>query len=139
MSNNVIKLIKKTQIFQDLLDKEVEKILEGCSVAQFTRGNKILIKGEVQSDLLIILEGEVSLTRKDGTDIQLGAGSFFGELILLADDIVAADIVAYSDEVFILQLPFKHIHKQYQDNMRVYGVIMANIAKMLASRLKRAA
>ena len=139
MSNNVIKLIKKTQIFQGLLDKEVDKILEGCSVIQVEKDQKVLSKGDVQRELMVTLEGNVYLTRKDGTNITLGPGSFFGELILLSDDIVATDIYAQSDCVFVLVIPFDHIHSLYSKDLRIYGVIMANLAKMLAGRLKRAA
>ena len=139
MSNNVIKLIKKTQIFRDLLDKEVDKLLEGWSVLEVEKDQKVLTKGEKQKDLIVTLEGNVYLTRKDGTQVSLGPGSFFGELILLSDDIVATDIYAQSESVFVLVIPFDHIHDLYTKDLRIYGVVMANLAKMLAGRLKRAA
>lgn len=139
MSNNVIKLIKKTQIFRDLLDKEIDMILKGCSVIEIEKDQKVLSKGEKQKDLIVTLEGNVYLTRGDGTKITLGPGSFFGELILLSDDIVAVDIYAQSESVFALVIPFDHIHNLYTKDLRIYGVVMANLAKMLAGRLKKAA
>lgn len=138
MSNNVIKLIKRTQIFRDLLDKEVSLILDRCNVILVKENELILKKGDKQSNLIIILEGTARLERRDGSKVQLGAGSFFGELNLLEEDLVATNIYADTEEVHCLSIPFKHIDSLYSENLRIYGVIMANLAKMLATRLKKA-
>lgn len=137
MSNEVIKLIKKNPLFYELTEKEIESIISDCNVHQFHKDSLILSAGAKNPNLTIILDGETYLTRRDGTRVNLKAGSLFGELNLLSDSIVATNIFASSETVSVLEVPFEKIHEFYASNMRTYAILMANLAKMLAKRLQR--
>lgn len=136
--SDVIKIIKSTSLFQNLLDKEIEDIVLDCSVLRFKQNDKILVKDNKSKNLLIVIDGEVSLKRGDGTSVQLKAGSLFGELLLLQEDKIAADVIAHTDTVDVLEIPYKNIQKYYSNNLRTYAILMENLAKMLAKRLKKA-
>lgn len=138
MSNKVIKLIKKSPIFYDLLDKEIEEIIHDCSIVCYEKNDLILEKGKKSQDLIIVIDGDVELKRGDNSWASLGPGSVFGELILLNEDLQAVDVRAHSEEVHILEIPYLKIHKFYAQEIRIYGILMANLAKMLAKRLKKA-
>ncbi len=66
MGNSVIKLVKSSPLFYELTEKEIEEIISDCSVHQYGKEIKILESGANNSNLTIILEGEVYLTRRDG-------------------------------------------------------------------------
>lgn len=138
MSNEVIRLIKKSPMFYDLLDKEVEQIIIDCRIIEYKQSNLILAKDAKIDSLIIVVDGEVELQRADGKGLVLGPGSLFGELILLNDDVNAANIKAKSETVHVLEIPYYKIHQFYAEDIRTYGILMANLAKMLAKRLKKA-
>ena len=138
MSNEVIRLIKKSPMFYDLLDREVELIISDCNVIRYDKENQVLVEGEHSKNLTVVIDGKVDLKRGDGTFITLGPGTLFGELLLLNDDKVAADVIAKSKQVDILEIPYHKIHGFYAEDMRTYAILMANLAKMLAKRLKKA-
>lgn len=138
MSNEVIRLIKKSPMFYDLLDKEVEQIIIDCRIVEYEQSNLILAKDAKIDSLIIVIDGEVELQRADGKGLVLGPGSLFGELILLNDDVNAANIKAKSETVHVLEIPYYKIHQFYAEDIRTYGILMANLAKMLAKRLKKA-
>jgi CRP-like cAMP-binding protein len=125
-------------MFYDLLDREVEIIISDCRVIRYDKADAVLKEGDLSKDLTIVVDGKVDLKRGDGTYITLGPGSLFGELLLLNDDKVAADVIANSKIVDILEIPFDKIHSFYGEDLRTYAILMANLAKMLAKRLKRA-
>jgi len=138
MSNEVIRLVKKSPMFYDLLDREVEAIISDCRVIRYDKLDEVLRAGEHSENLTIVIDGKVDLKRGDGTFLTLGPGSLFGELLLLNDDKVTADVIASSKQVDILEIPYYKIHNFYGEDLRTYAILMANLAKMLAKRLKRA-
>ena len=138
MSNEVIRLVKKSPMFYDLLDREVEAIVSDCRVIRYDKSDEVLKAGELSEDLTIVIDGKVDLKRGDGTFLTLGPGTLFGELLLLNDDKVAGDVIANSKQVDILEIPYHKIHNFYGEDLRTYAILMANLAKMLAKRLKRA-
>lgn len=125
-------------MFYDLLDREVEMIVSDCRIICFETDDLVLKKGKKTDSLMIVIDGEVELSRGDGTGLTLGPGSLFGELILLNEDVIAADVKAKSEQVYTLEIPYYKIHRFYAEDTRIYGILMANLAKMLAIRLKRA-
>lgn len=125
-------------MFYDLLDKEVEQIIIDCRIVEYEQSNLILAKDAKIDSLIIVIDGEVELQRADGKGLVLGPGSLFGELILLNDDVNAANIKAKSETVHVLEIPYYKIHQFYAEDIRTYGILMANLAKMLAKRLKKA-
>ena len=125
-------------MFYDLLDRELEQIINDCRIVVYEENDLILEKGKQTDNLIIIIDGEVELQRGDGKGLVLGPGSLFGELILLNEDVNATNIKAKSESVHILEIPYYKIHKFYAEDVRIYGILMANLATMLAKRLKKA-
>lgn len=138
MGNDVVKFIKKSPMFYDLLDKEVEGIIHDCRIICYEKSGLILEKGKKSQNLIIVIDGEVELKRGDNSWVKLGPGTLFGELLLLNEDLIAADVRTISKDVYILEISYEKIHKYYAEDIRVYAILMANLAKMLAKRLKKA-
>jgi signal-transduction protein with cAMP-binding, CBS, and nucleotidyltransferase domain len=78
MSNEVIRLVKKSPMFYDLLDREVDAIISDCRVIRYDKSDEVLRAGEQSENLTIVIDGKVDLRRGDGTFLTLGPGSLFG-------------------------------------------------------------
>lgn len=127
-------ILKLTDLFKNLKKNEIFELLENSQVHQHKAGDKILEKGKDDPFVKILVHGRVYLTRQDGTEIELSQGAYFGELNLLNDSKVVSDIYAKTD-VDVLLLSYKDIQKCYNKNLRIYGVMMENLARVLAKRL----
>ena len=80
----------------------VERLLQGTSSVVYAPGEVIIRAGEVGSELFVVERGsvEVLARRKDGPEARvaaLGAGQFFGEAALLADELRSATVRASSE------------------------------------------
>ncbi len=78
-----LELLSSVWLFERCSRKELA-VLEGATTEMQLTGGKILTQqGEIGRHFVVIVEGEVEVTR-DGTQIAvLGPGSFFGEMSLL--------------------------------------------------------
>lgn len=133
----LIEQLKNIDLFKNLRTKELFALIENSQIHQISPECHILKKGDNDSNLKIIIKGQAYLYRADETKVTLGPGAYFGELNLLQESVVQTDIMA-SSEVDILVLPYDDIHECYSKDLRVYGVLMENLAKLLSKRLKRA-
>mmetsp|Transcript_5867 Transcript_5867/g.11184 ORF Transcript_5867/g.11184 Transcript_5867/m.11184 type:complete len:1060 (+) Transcript_5867:347-3526(+) len=89
------RLVKTVQSFTSLSDVQLGKVLDALEPASYEEGEKIVVKGEVGDRFFILQEGEVAVQEEEGvTKLRLGAGSFFGEKALLADDVRSATVMA---------------------------------------------
>lgn len=127
-------VLKITDLFQNLRKKEIFEILENSEVHQYPAKSLILEKGSVDQYIKILVKGKVYLERQNGTRVELDRGAYFGELNLLNDSNVKADIYALTD-VDVLLIPYVDIENCYKKDLRVYGVLMENLARVLARRL----
>jgi small-conductance mechanosensitive channel/CRP-like cAMP-binding protein len=80
----------------------LERLLQGTSSAVYAPGEVVIRAGEIGSELFVIERGavEVLAKRKDGPEARvaaLGAGQFFGESALLADELRSATVRASSE------------------------------------------
>ena len=134
-STDIIEILKRNDLFKNLLQKEILKFLEDCQIVQYDQGMQVLTKGSIDTNIKVIVKGSVYLTRSDGTEVTLSQGAYFGELNLLNENVVSADVFS-KEECHVLHIPYSHIYKSYSENLRIYGVLMENLARILAKRLQ---
>lgn len=127
-------ILKMTDLFKNLKRNEIFDLLENTKVHHFKPNEIILKSGEIDQNIKIIMNGRVYLHRLNGERVELGTGSYFGELNLLNESNVKVDVFALS-EVEILIISKNAIEECYKKDHRVYGVLMENLAKVLAKRL----
>ncbi len=62
-------LLKKSELFIDLNDMQLENILHHSSVKSFSEGETIFNQGENADYLYVLIEGQVDLSLKDKEDV----------------------------------------------------------------------
>jgi len=97
-----LSLIKKSAIFADLEDNELERVAEICNEQQFKFGKTIFKEDEPGNRLFIIAEGEVRISRNvpgSGEEALavLKPGSCFGEMAVLDRSARSTDAIANTD------------------------------------------
>jgi len=135
-------LVKGCPLFHEIYDEEVEQIIETCDVATFKKGEAIIKQGEESSDIAIILSGSASVVIKDKYNkekvvSQINSGELFGELVLINETRRTADIVAKED-TNILIISYNDFYSFFNDNPKVFALMVLNVTRMVTTRLKAA-
>lgn len=81
-------------LFADFGPDDFAKLLEVARVAEYAQGERVVQRGDMKTGLFVLVEGEVSVVLEDEELAVLPRGSFFGEISVLLDEPVVADIIA---------------------------------------------
>ncbi len=123
------------------LDDEAIRFLADLACEEhFAAGTVIIGEGDLGARMFFIAEGHVIVIKGHDTAqavalVQLGPGEFFGEMSLVESVVRSASVVA-ADEVTACTLKGADIHRLYQHRPEQYGIIMLNLARDLARRLR---
>lgn len=138
-NSTIIKLLQTVRLFEGFGPKDLQDFVARSSNATFDRDEKIFAEGEPGLHLYVILTGKVEIFRRAGQRdqqlVRLGPGETFGEMALVLPSGVGrtASVMA-TEKTRTLAI----------DRERLAGIpdvaakVYANIARILASRLKLA-
>ncbi len=104
----------------------------------FPAGAVIVREGEKGDRLFAVRSGRVRVIKEPGA-VQLaefGPGEFFGEMSLVESVVRSASVVALED-TRVYSLKGMDFYKLYRERPDQYAVVMLNIARDLARRLRR--
>jgi CRP-like cAMP-binding protein len=86
--------LRRLALFSDLPDEALTALAETARDEHADEGTWILIEGDANADLHVILEGDVGVVRDEMEQAVLHAGMFFGEISVLLDEPAVAGVVA---------------------------------------------
>jgi CRP-like cAMP-binding protein len=128
-------LLYKHALFGGLEKEQIDKILPVMKRQSFQTGDVILAEGVCNDSIYFLLEGGVDV-RKAGVFLaRLNEGDAFGEVEILDIHPVAATITALCP-VVALTLSNKALHGIYKDDSAVFTMLIMNLARELARRLR---
>jgi len=132
-------LLRGCPLFFELFDTEIERITRYCSVSTHEPGGAIVSEGQEGDEIFVILEGSAhieKLTQKGPLRLHtLRKGDPFGELVLVDERKRSADIVA-AENCSVLEMHYSQIFSLYEEEPRIFGLIMLNLSRLLARRMR---
>ena len=132
-SSEAVKFLKKTPLFGQFSEKELEALFSTAKVREFDAGSTIVREGDPASiGFYLILEGQVEVRKGQKTLAKLGAGDYFGEMALLTDAPRSADVVAVEKTkcLMIMRWELRSIISSYPD---VALKMMGELARRLSA------
>ncbi len=107
---------------------------------QYTAGMLIIGEGEPGNRMFFLSSGHVVVVKGHGGPqaielARFGPGEFFGEMSLVESVVRSASVVA-EDAVTAYTLKGFDFHRLYQHQPKQYGIVMLNLARDLARRLR---
>ena len=129
-------IIRGAPLFNDLYDSEIDSILQSCHVMQLQSGEKIFNEGDPGEDLYLVLNGKIDIMKKGVLIASLGKAEIFGEMILLYEGTRSTDAFAVVPSDLLL-LNYQSILSVYDKNPRAMSIMMLNLSRLLADRLKK--
>jgi len=93
--------LKSFSFFNTLPTRETEKIKKACRFNKFASGTTILKEGEKVEEFILVVEGQVSVTKshagKKKTLLTLDPGGTYGEVEILNGTVALANLIGYQD------------------------------------------
>ena len=107
--NNIISLVSKVDVFNELDDSKIHKLVDAFTTVQFTAGERIMNKGDVGNVLYIVKSGSVKLEdighgNSKFEDQIFNVGMSFGERALTTGDTRSANVTALTDDTSLLAI-----------------------------------
>ena len=101
-NERAIKLLKETELFRTLDQRDLLYLASKMSHRFFARGERLLTQGEALNEMFLISSGLVNVYRNDdyGAPVevaQFGKGSLVGELSALMKKLPTASVIAMLD------------------------------------------
>lgn len=131
-------------LFGGVSDDDICEIIPLMKEGHYSEGDFIIKEGEDGDSVHFIMEGTVEVVKQmeDDPDCELrqlakfGPGDAFGEMELIDIQKRSASVRALED-VAALSLSNKAMYKLYKSNLKLYTMIILNIAREISRRLRR--
>jgi CRP/FNR family transcriptional regulator len=132
-SSEAVKFLKKTPLFAQFSEKELEALFSTAKVREFDAGSTIVREGDPASiGFYLVLEGQVEVRKGQKTLAKLGIGDYFGEMALILDAPRSADVIAVQKTkcLMITRWELRSIISSYPD---VALKMMGELARRLSA------
>ena len=129
-------------LFVGLEDDEIARLVELARVHAFRDGEAIVEEGSMGDSLFMLYSGSIAISTRDksGSEISLATlvdrGAFLGEMSLVDPGPRSATVRAIGGEALLLELTLEALEDFFEDFSEARVVILRNIARVLARRLR---
>lgn len=132
-----ISALKDAYLVAGLKDEEIAQVAALATIQLYRSGDYLIQAGEASTNLFVILSGSVKVTTNDG-DL-LGEASTNGVIgeIGLVDALPSNGNVTCSGPVSAAVIPMVDLRRLMAQNRQWGFVLLANISRVLASRLRQ--
>ncbi|MDR0323513.1 MAG: cyclic nucleotide-binding domain-containing protein [Treponema sp.] len=128
--------LQNYSLFGGLLEEQIETILPLLQHEKFASEEIIITEGKPNDKIYFIIEGQVSVSRKDIVLSHFGEGEAFGEMEVLDVMPSVASIKAISP-VITISVSNKTLREIYKMDIKIFSLITMNLARSLSRRLRR--
>jgi CRP/FNR family transcriptional regulator, cyclic AMP receptor protein len=119
------------------LDEAAIQFLQGLAVEEnYPAGGFILREGDRGDRVYFVHSGRVRVVKEPAVQLaEFGPGDFFGEMSLVESVVRSASVIAL-EPTTVCTLRGVDFYKLYRQRPDQYGIVMLNIARDLARRLR---
>jgi membrane protein len=98
-------------------------------------GEYIFEVGNTERNLYYLVEGNVTLSKKDKVYRELGPGDYFGELSMLTKQPTTSDAIVSSDDAKIIVIYAENIDTMLADDSKIAIELLKQMAHRLQTNL----
>jgi CRP-like cAMP-binding protein len=131
----LIKKAAQIPIFSGLTAHEASEVLEVALELREGPGKVLCKEGDSGDSLLVILDGEVRVTRKGVELARLTGGTALGEMTLLDDAAARSATATVVRDAHVLKVPSRRVQKLLKADSVAALKVVANLARVMSQRL----
>lgn len=135
-----VSILGKVPVFSALDREKLLELYDRCALRHCTEDEVLMVENTPAEEIYIVLKGEVKiLLDREGEPLEItrmGEGHCIGETSVIGIQNHSATVVSSCDSTFLV-LSRKELFKLYEDAPKIFGILILNIARELARRLKK--
>ena len=135
ISTQLVKKLVQIPIFGGLTVAEAAEFFEVAQETSVAKGATLFREGDAGDALLVILEGEVEVTRKGVELARLVKHNVLGEMSLMGEGEVRSATATALTDVKVLNVPSKRVQKMLKADHVAALKVVANLAQVMSKRL----
>ncbi|MCE9614399.1 MAG: cyclic nucleotide-binding domain-containing protein [Lentisphaerae bacterium] len=139
--SSIVPILNKISILGGLSEADLAVLFQRMETAVYEAGERIFLQGDSPTHIYIVRSGRVRIVVDiDTTPLELVeyvTGQCFGETSAIGIQPHSATAVAI-ERTAILALSARALHELYHADVRVFGLLILNIAREACRRLHRA-
>jgi len=128
--------LQKYSLFGALQGEEIDRLRPFLETATAAAGEAIIREGEPNDRIYFMLEGRVAVSKKGIPLLEIGEGETFGEVEVLDPKPAVASIKALVPTRVAI-ISNSALHEIYKADPRIFAIIIMNLARDIARRLRR--
>lgn len=137
-----VELLQRTPLFARLGFDETQRLAALVHLERVPRGRLVVEQDSLGSALHIVRAGEVTVYRRTRAGERralerLGPGQLFGEMSLVDDLLVSADVEVTSDEAELLVIPRRSFEQLIEADDRLAMKVYRSFCRTLSERVRR--
>ena len=125
-----LELLAAVPLFAELGKKELQRVGQLTDVMDLSSGRVLMRQGETGSEMMVLVDGTVSVQRDGALLAERGPGEVLGEMALLADAPRSATVTLTSDARLLVVA-----RREFNALMDEMPSVRAQIMECLARRL----
>jgi CRP-like cAMP-binding protein len=122
-------------LFKRLTRKEAQDFFDVAVEVSLGKGEVLFKEGEVGDALLVVIAGDVAITRRGVELATLGAGSVLGEMAVVGPDDKRSATATAKSGVTVLKLPAKRVQQLLSEHHVAALKVATSVAEVMARRL----
>lgn len=130
------RIINKITVFKGMSPAHLERIVGVCSRVEFKEGDRVLAANTDGVEILIVLQGRLSVISSDGETLALiDPGLCAGEMAVFTNRKRSADVNAVMDTE-VLKLNKEDLFQFVEDEPKAGNILYRNVIEMLSSHME---
>lgn len=131
----LVQKLSQLPICRGLTPSDASVLLEIAEETSATQGSKLFTEGDTGDALLVVLTGEVEVTKQGQSLAKMGEGSVLGEMSLLGAGGIRSATATALTNLSLLRVPADRFQKLVHDENLAALKIVANLAQVMSRRL----
>ena len=128
-----VEMLKVSQIFATLSNKQLESIAATSRILSFNEGDAIIKEGEDRSiGFYVLASGSAEVTKDGAVVATYGPGDYFGEIALLRNDTARTATVTATGDAEVLGLTKWDFRALVSSEPDIAVQVMGELARRLA-------
>ena len=125
------------ELFPNLTQRQVRRFTKGADWRSATGGDLLVRRGTRARELLVVLGGQV-LVDGQGAAVELGSGSFIGEMTFLSDAPASVDAIVVSRSLRYVSWPLADLERWSSSDPQLHHAVQHAVAQNLVQKLRAA-
>lgn len=135
ISTQLVKKLVQIPIFGGLTVAEAAEFFDVAVESSVEKGATLFREGDDGDGLFVILDGEVSVTRKGLELARVGKHAVLGEMSIVGEGEVRSATATALSDVTVLTVPARRVRKMLKGEQLAALKVMANLAQVMSKRL----